>query len=88
MKTENLLCGANKMIFHIATKKKDQKARKVDTGLYTLCGLFAYDVLCVQEVVTHFIQLAYYIKWVTTSWTYCISNKTYSRALTLIKGNA
>ena len=24
----------------------------------------------VQEVVTHFIQLASYIKWVTTSWTY------------------
>ena len=29
-------------------------------------------ILCVQEVVTHFIQLAYYINWVTTSWTYCI----------------
>ena len=26
---------------------------------------------CVQEVVPHFILLAYYIKWVTTSWTYC-----------------
>ena len=25
-------------------------------------------ILCVKEVVTH---LTYYIKWVTTSWTYC-----------------
>ena len=30
-------------------------------------------ILCVQEVVSHFIQLAYYIKWVTTSWTYCMN---------------
>ena len=29
-------------------------------------------ILCVQEVVTYFISLAYCIKWVTTSWTYCI----------------
>ena len=33
-------------------------------------------MLGVQEVVTHFIQLAYYIKWVTTSWTYCITHVT------------
>ena len=29
------------------------------------------NVLCVKEVVTHFILLAYFIKWATTSWTYC-----------------
>ena len=27
-------------------------------------------VLCVQEVVTHFYIVSYFIKWVTTSWTY------------------
>ena len=35
---------------------------------YILCKI----LLCVQEVVTLFIKLAYYIKWVTTSCTYCI----------------
>ena len=32
------------------------------------------DVLCFREVVTHFILLAYYVKKVTTSWTYCLYN--------------
>ena len=32
------------------------------------------EVLCVQEVVTHFIIVSYYIKWVTTSWTYITTN--------------
>ena len=30
------------------------------------------SILCVQEVVTHFIIVSYYIKWGTTSWTYSI----------------
>ena len=29
-----------------------------------------FFILCVQEVVTHFIKYSYYIKRVTTSWTY------------------
>ena len=33
--------------------------------------LIPFYVLCVQEIVTHYILLAYNIKWVTTSWTYC-----------------
>ena len=28
------------------------------------------QIPCVQEVVTHFVYVTYYIKWVTTSWTY------------------
>ena len=28
------------------------------------------NILCVQEVVTHFIS--YFIKWVNTAWTYSI----------------
>mgnify|MGYP001343068601 CR=1 FL=1 len=27
-------------------------------------------ILCVQEVVTPIYIMSYYIKWVTTSWTY------------------
>ena len=27
-------------------------------------------ILCVQEVVTPMYIMSYYIKWVTTSWTY------------------
>ena len=37
---------------------------------------FETVVLCVQEVVTHFIQYSYYIKQVTSSWTH--SNSTSS----------
>ena len=28
-------------------------------------------ILCVQEVVTNFIEITVYIKWVTTSLSYC-----------------
>ena len=38
---------------------------------YVFFLTYAVSILCVQEVVTYFIQLAYYIKCVTTSWTYC-----------------
>ena len=31
-------------------------------------------LLCVQEVVTPIYMMSYYIKWVTTSWTYGISS--------------
>ena len=32
-----------------------------------------FDILYVQEVVTPFYRVSYYIKWVTTSWTYSIN---------------
>ena len=32
-----------------------------------------YEVQYVQEVVTHLIYYASYIKWVTTSWTHSIT---------------
>ena len=31
-------------------------------------------LLCVQEVVTLLYVVAYYIKWVTTSWTHSMQN--------------
>ena len=36
-----------------------------------LKNIVPISVLCVQEVVTHYI-ISYYIKWVTASWTYII----------------
>ena len=34
--------------------------------------------MSVQEVVIPFYVASYYIKWVTTFWTYCINNETNS----------
>ena len=32
-------------------------------------GHYFLYILCVQEVVTQFLLISYYIKWVTSSWT-------------------
>ena len=42
-------------------------------------------ILCVQEVVTDFIIVTYYIKWVTTSWTHSTINRK-RRTVPLTKG--
>ena len=36
------------------------------------CYVNVIMVVYVQEVLTHFFIVTYYIKWVTTSWTYSI----------------
>ena len=33
-------------------------------------SLILNQLMCVQEVVAQFIYVTYYLKWVTTSWTY------------------
>jgi len=38
-----------------------------------MASLCARLILCVQEVVTPFYIVTYYIKWVTTSWTHSLS---------------
>ena len=35
-----------------------------------MIGAEEYSCMCVQEVVTSFDIVSYYINWVTTSWTY------------------
>ena len=42
--------------------------------------LHADYILCVQKVVTRFILLAYYINWVTTSWTYYSFGSVFEKA--------
>ena len=43
-------------------------------GFNTLNQFF---VLYVREVVTSFYIVSYYIKWVTTSWTYCMIDQSH-----------
>ena len=42
------------------------------------------DILYVQEVVTHFFKIAYFMKWVTTSSTHTVQNKKKSTPWSLL----
>ena len=51
-------------------------------GFHAVLNFFqvhSFIILYVQEVVTHFIIVSYYIKWGTTSRTYSMQLKQYAR---------
>ena len=45
-------------------------------GLSMTFYRYLVDVQYVQEVVTHFILVSYYIRWGTTSWTHSTNKST------------
>ena len=57
------------MIEEAAVVAVGMAAAVVDTVAVAVTEVMIRVVLCIQEVVTHFIYLAYYIKWITTSRT-------------------
>ena len=57
--------GSRSEHFQITDPATDPIKTRHGSGFATLL-----DIRCVQEVVTPFYIVSYYIKWVTTSWTH------------------
>ena len=68
------VCPRSLVNFHnILTKKKNWTRLLGYTVVKREIKMFYYKIqgiMYVQEVVTHFMYVAYYVKWVTTSLTY------------------